>query len=108
MFTIPPDWTPFIAEMVHPLSIVLAILFPIIRAIVREAEGVQPAFKRENLGHDIGSGFILPHFLILVLSFMIPGIILNSHALALAGLYGFYIVIADLVEAGHGSRRGNN
>lgn len=108
MLTTPPDWAPFIAEVVHPLSIVLAILFPIIRAIVRKADGIQPAFKRENLGHDIGGGFILPHFVILVVSPMIPGIILNSHALALAGLYGIYVVIADLVEAGHGNRRGNN
>ena len=108
MLITPPDyWAPFIAEMVHPLSIVLAILFPVMRAIIRKAEGIQPAFKRENLGHDIGSGLILPHFVTLVMSSMIPGIILNSHALALAGLYGIYVVIANLVDAGHGNHRGN-
>jgi hypothetical protein len=81
----------------------LAIVFPIIRAIIRKSEGIEPAVKRENLGHDIGGGFILPHFVILVISPMIPGITLNSYALALAGLYGLYVVITDLVEAGHGN-----
>ena len=102
MYHFSPELSATINEWVFPTSLLLAVVFPITRGACRKFSGVKPAFKEENIKHDMGGGMVLPHFLMIVFSPMFTETHIDGDAYALAGLYGIYFLCRDLVDVGRG------
>lgn len=103
MYKISPEVSFFINEWVYAASLILAFSFPILRGIGRKCFGVRPAFKQENFRHDVGGGFIFPYFMLMTISPMLAETHIESHAYALAGIYGMFVIFTDLIDVGRGS-----
>ena len=100
MLQIPPVVAEFITESLYPVSLLLAVTFPFLRAFGRYKCNAKPAFLKQNVAQDVGGGFVLPHFIVIAISPMSPGLLthIEGHAYALAGLLGAFIVVTDLVD----------
>jgi predicted Na+-dependent transporter len=95
-----PNWAALFVEWLHPAAIIFAIVFPLVRAVVRRITGTRPAFTHSNAIQDVAHGLVFPTFLALVLNPMIPNIMqkLDSHALQLAGVIAILTVIKEIMK----------
>lgn len=100
MVILPPVIADFITESLYPVSLILAVTFPFLRAFGRYKCNARPAFLKQNVAQDVGGGFVLPHFIVIAISPMSPGLLthIEGHAYALAGLLGAFIVVSDLID----------
>ncbi|MBI3431460.1 MAG: hypothetical protein HY018_04500 [Hydrogenophilales bacterium] len=96
----PPAWANAVITWLYPAALLLAIIFPFLRALLRRVCCVQPYFTKKNVMHDVSGGFVIPHFVAIAVSPMYPPLLshIEGHAYALAGLMGAFYVIADLAD----------
>lgn len=81
-----------LVEYIHPASIALAALLPLIRACMRRVRGHRRCVVATLVFHDAASGLVLPWYLALVAIGISPEVIEHlkrePHVLQLAGLLG--------------------
>lgn len=95
-----PEWAASFIAMLHPAAVLLAVLLPCFRAVLRTFRGHQNGFVLTLVAQDVSSGFVLPSFVALCLSPMIPGVLthLDGHTLQLAGALGIIYTLSELFK----------
>jgi hypothetical protein len=99
----PLGWAQLFVDWMHPLALICAVLFPILRSIIRFLKKLTPCFQTSYVVHDAASGFTIPSFLALVLSGLSPEIMshVEGHAAALAGTMGIVYTIGGILKGHH-------
>ena len=96
------QWMPHLLEWLLPAALVLAAIFPFLRAGIRKCQGVVPCFVSRNVVNDVAGGFLIPQYGVLILSPLYPAGLthIEPHAFLLAGVMGFVYTLSDLMEKG--------
>lgn len=101
----PSGWASLFVEWMHPSALICAVIFPLLRSIIRRFKSLEPCFQTSYVVHDAASGFTIPSFLALVLSGLSPDIMshVDGHAAALAGTMGIVYTIGGIFKGHHDS-----
>lgn len=99
----PFDFAALFVALLHPASVILAMVLPCVRAIIRKCRKTPKCFVLPLVVHDTFSGFAVPSFAALCLSPMLPDITskLDGHTLQLAGALGIVYTLAEIFGPGH-------
>lgn len=93
-----PYWAQAVLDSHHVIAVVAAATIPLFRAIIRMFKGCDKYFDVATSFHDVAAGFLLPSFLLMILSGVIPDGMkaINEHALQLVGGLGVLHIIREL------------
>jgi hypothetical protein len=96
-------WSGLFVEWMHPSAIILAVLFPVIRAVIRKNKNFTPCFSAHYVVHDAASGFTVPSFFALIFSSLSPNILphVDGHSVALAGIMGVVYTVGGILSGHH-------
>ena len=83
---------------VYPVAAVCAILTPLVRMCLRYSKCIKPLHKDSHFTQDISHGLAFPFFLLMILSPLHSGIVIEKHIIFLAGIYGIRTIIKDLLD----------
>lgn len=77
-----------------------AFLFPIARLTRRKIKGCETSI--DSILHQAGTGFVLPAFLMLCISYSVPDVLkhVSAHELGLAGLFALIMSARELFVDG--------
>lgn len=104
----PPAWAAMLAEWHAPMAYALAFVFPVWRWIRRRWAGFTM-----NLGiiiHQAALGFIMPAFLMLLMSYGHHGLVqsVSPHELGMAGLVAALTTLRELFVDGRSDEQNNS
>jgi hypothetical protein len=96
-------WAPIFVDWMHALSLICAIILPLLRALVLKIKRHSPCFNASFVAHDVASGFVFPSFLALTLSGLSTEIAqhANGHAVELAGAMGIVYTLSGIFKGSH-------
>lgn len=87
-----------ISAIVNILSLIFCAALPLIRIAHRFYLNISPLITRDYVRTDMINGFALPYFLLMVVSPILPEARIESHSIVLAGFYGVYMIITELID----------
>lgn len=100
-----PNWAAQFTGWIHPAALVTGTVLPFLRAAVNKLRNEQKCWNATIAAHDFAAGLVMPSFLALALSPMIPEFWkhVEPHAFQLAGAMGIVYTIAAIFGKEHGN-----
>ncbi|MCP5245719.1 MAG: hypothetical protein H6937_07155 [Burkholderiales bacterium] len=98
MSVLSDDFVHILNVAVYPTAAFCAMILPLARAYLRYRKHIKPVHKRTHLIQDISHGLAFPFFLLMILSPLHSGIVIEKHIIFLAGIYGIRTIIKDLLD----------
>lgn len=99
-----PNWAAQFTSWIHPAALITGTALPFVRAAVKRIRKEQKCWNATIAAHDFAAGLVIPSFLALALSPLIPEFWkhVEPHAFQLAGAMGIVYTITAIFGRDHG------